>query len=285
MDPARAAVRPVANDGRAVADVGRHARLELTFGRRGARTVLLHSYAEPPYRVGRVLPDGDGLHLILASSAPGIFGGDCLTQTIVVESGAGVRITSQSAMQVHPNDAGDLATLASSYRVEDGGHLVCEWDPLIPFANSRLQQRISIEMAEGASLFWSDALMAGREARGERWRFSQLAHELRLARNGMLAYMERYNIAPDACAPESRWTVADASYFGTVLAVGRAATRGAAERMHQELAIVSELRASADLLEENLLLARLVSQSGTSFRQARELTRSLSNSSTPVAPR
>ena len=268
MDSTRAALRSI--DGRTIADVGRRARLDLTFGWRGDRTVLLHSYAEPPYRVGRVLPDGNAVHLILASSAPGVFGGDCLTQTIVVESGARVRITSQSAMQVHPNDRGELATLASTYRVEDGAQLVCEWDPLIPFANARLEQRIAIEVAGGASLFWSDALMAGREARGERWRFSQLAHELRLVRNGMLAYMERYNIVPGARAPESRWKVDDASYFGTVLAIGAAATREAAERVHQEFAAIDHVRASADLLEEHLLLARLVAQSGTSFRQARE---------------
>jgi urease accessory protein len=234
---------------------------------------LQHSYAEPPYRVGRVLPDGGGIHLILASSAPGVFGGDRLTQTILVASGARVRITSQSAMQVHPDETGDVATLASTYRVEDGGHLSCEWDPLIPFADARLEQRIAIEVAPGASVFWSDALMAGRDARGERWRFSQLSHELRLARSGMLAYMERYNIVPDVCASEKRWTVDDASYFGTVLAVGAAATREAAERTHRELAAIGGVRGSADLLEENCLLARLVSKSGTSFREARESTR------------
>lgn len=277
MDPARAALRSVTTDGRAVADVGRHARLELTFGRRGDRTVLLHSYAEPPYRVGRALPDGNGLHLILASSAPGVFGGDCLTQTIVVEAGAQVRVTSQSAMQVHPNDTGELAMLAATYRIADGGHLSCEWDPLIPFADARLEQRIAIEVAGGASLFWSDALMAGREARGERWQFSQLAHELRLVRNGTLAYMERYNIAPDACVPATRWAAADACYFGTVLVVGAAATREAAERTDRECAAIGDVRASADLLEQNLLLARLVSRSGTSFRRARESTRTLSS--------
>jgi urease accessory protein len=273
VDPARAALRSLARDGRALADVGRHGRLELRFGWRGHRTVVLHSYAEPPYRVGRVLPYGDGIHLILASSAPGIFGGDCLAQVIVVESGARVRITSQSAMQVHPNEAGEIATLASTYRVEGGGQLACEWDPLIPFADARLDQRIAIEVADGSSLFWSDAMMAGREARGERWRFSQLAHELRLVRNGTLAYMERYNIVPDAGVLERRWTADEASYFGTVLALGAAATREVSERTYRELAAIEGVCASTDLLEQNLLLARLVSSSGTSFREARELTR------------
>ena len=115
--------------------------------------------------------------------------------------------------------------------------------------------------------------MAGREAKGERWRFSQLSHELRLVRNGLLAYMERYNIVPDVGAPEPRWTVGDASYFGTVLAVGAVATREAAEQTHRELAAISGVRASADLLQESCLLARVVSPSGTSFREARESAR------------
>jgi urease accessory protein len=202
-----------------------------------------------------------------------VFGGDRLTQTILVATGARVRITSQSAMQVHPNETGDVATLASAYRVEDGGYLSCEWDPLIPFADARLEQRIAIEVTLGASLFWSDALMAGREARGERWQFSQLFHELRLARNGTLAYLERYNIVPGVSAAEKRWTVDDASYFGTVLAVGAAATREAAERTHRELSAIGGVRGSADLLDENCLLARVASKSGTSFRGARESMR------------
>src|SRR5205814_583726 len=136
-------------DARALAQVGRHGRLELTFGYRDGRTVLAHSYAEPPFRVGRTLPSAGGMHLILASSAPGIFGGDCLQQTIIVESGARVRLTSQSATQLHANETGGVATLAATYRVERDAHLQCEWDPVIPFPDARFDQRIQIELDEG----------------------------------------------------------------------------------------------------------------------------------------
>lgn len=269
MDSARAVLRPVAADRRAVADVGRHARLELTFGCRGDRTILLHSYAEPPFRVGRVLPDGNGIHLILASSAPGVFGGDCLRQTVVVESGARVRLTSQSATQVHANNTGALARLASTYRVESGGQLECEWDPIIPFPDAQLDQQIVIELADEATLLWSDALMAGREARGERWRFARLHHELRLVRSGRLAYLERYRIAPDECAVNQRWTADNACYFGTILATGTSTNRELASHVHEQLSARTDVRASADVLEENLLLLRLVSGEGVSFREAR----------------
>jgi urease accessory protein len=258
-------------DNRAVADVGRQARLELTFGRRGDRTVLLHSYAEPPFRVGRVLPAGAGVHLILASSAPGIFGGDHLHQTIVVESGARVRLTSQSATQIHATDAGAHATLASTYRVENGGHLECEWDPLIPFPAAEFDQQIHIDLGQDATLLWSDAFMAGREAKGERWRFSRLSHELRLMRAATLAYVERYRITPAINQLNRRWIAEDACYFGTVLAAGEAISGDAAAQLHQQLAGLAGLKASADLLDHSLVLARLVSGDGNTFHSARTL--------------
>ena len=258
-------------DNRAVAVVGRQARLELTFGCRGDRTVLLHSYAEPPFRVGRVLPAGAGVHLILASSAPGIFGGDQLQQTIVVESGARVRLTSQSALQIHANDAGAPATLRSTYRVDNRGHLECEWDPLIPFPAAEFDQQISIDLGQDATLLWSDAFMAGREAKGERWRFARLSHELRLTRAGLLAYLERYRITPAINQLNGRWIANDACYFGTVLAAGHAVSGDAGAQLHQRLAGLPGLKASADSLDRSLVLARLVSGDGHRFHSARTL--------------
>jgi urease accessory protein len=271
VDSAPAAVRSVTAtaDGRALCDVGRHARLELTFAVRAGRTVLANAYAEPPFRIGRCLPDGDGVHLIVASSAPGVFGGDTLQQTISVERGARVRLTSQSAMQVHAAPDGSPTTLASTYRVASGGHLHCQWDPLIPFPQASLDQRIQIDLARDATLFWSDAFMAGREARGERWRFSHLSHELRLSFAGALMYLERYTIDPDTATPTGRWVADDACYFGTVLVAGSDVDRGAVARLHNELAAMAGIRAAADRIDDHLMLVRLTASSGVAFHAAR----------------
>ena len=117
--------------------------------------------------------------MILTSSAPGAFGHDHLQQIVRVGCGARVRLTSQSAMQVHPSPDGATAHLQSSYHVDDGADLHCHWHPLIPFADARIEQRIDVNIAGGGYLYWSDALMSGRHARGERWKFASLAHETR----------------------------------------------------------------------------------------------------------
>jgi urease accessory protein len=253
--------------------VGRHARLDLAFQYRKGRTVLAEAYAEPPFRVGRWFAEGEGLHMILTSSAPGAFGHDRLQQNVRVGCGARVRLTSQSAMQVHPSPDGAPAHLESSYHVEDGAHLHCEWLPLIPFADARIDQRIEVHIDGGGSLYWSDALMSGRHARGERWQFTSLAQEIALSRDGSLEYLERYRIQPSELAVSRPWAAGDASYLGTTLMTGRPIEPGVAERLHIELGRIAGVRAAADRLDDRLLLVRLLSTSGPAFHETRRWLR------------
>jgi urease accessory protein len=256
-------------DERSLSVVGRHARLDLEFRYRNGRTVLAQAYAEPPWRVGRWFAEGEGLHMILTSSAPGAFGHDRLRQTVRVGCGARARLTSQSALQVHPSPDGATAHLQSSYHVEDGAHLHCDWHPLIPFADSRIEQRIDVSIAGGGYLYWSDAWMSGRHARGERWQFASLAHEIAVSRDGALEYLERYRIQPNVMAVSRPWAAGDASYLGTTLMTGRPIEPGTAENLHTELGRLAGVRAAADRLDDRVLLVRLLSVSGPAFHEAR----------------
>jgi urease accessory protein len=256
-------------DERPLSVVGRHARIDLAFVYRNGRTVLAEAYAEPPFRVGRWFAEGEGLHMILASSAPGAFGHDRLQQIVHVGCGARVRLTSQSAMQVHPSPDGAIAHLRSSYHVEDGARLHCDWHPLIPFADARSDQRIDVNIDGDGWLYWSDALMSGRQARGERWKFASLAHEIAVSRDGSLEYLERYRIQPSEVHVSRPWAAGDASYLGTTLMTGRPIEPGVAERIHIELGRLAGVVAAADRLDDRALLVRLMSASGPAFHEAR----------------
>jgi len=258
-------------DRRAASDVGRTARLELVFSMRRGRTILSHAYAEPPFRTGTVFPDDGGARLILAWSAPGIFGGDRLDQHIRIEPGASVSLASQSALQAHPSPTGHLATLETTIDVGEEAELRCEWDPLIPFPGARFSQRIAIRLATNAVLYWSDAFMSGREGRGERWMFDALAHELAVSRGGSLAYLERYRLEPAAQALSGRWTASDACYFGTVLAIGT--SPGPSGTLHDQLSSFEGVRAAVDSLDADVTVVRLMACQGTAFHDARALVR------------
>jgi urease accessory protein UreH len=258
-------------DRRPAAGVGRLARLELTFEVARGRTVLTHAYAEPPYRVGRCFQEGPALHLIMASSAPGVFGGDRFEQSVRVCRGAQVRLTSQSSLQLHPacDDAG--AELVAEYEVDDGASLSCHWDPLIPFAGARFEQRLTVRAAAGASVYWSDAFTSGRFASGEHWRFDSLAHEFRLLRSGSLDYLERYRISPAHRPVTGEWAAGRSSCFGTTLVACEALAADAASQAHEELGTVGGCDAAVDACDDHLVIARLMASSSVPFRRAREL--------------
>jgi urease accessory protein UreH len=255
-------------DRRAASEIGRSARLELVFSRRRGHTILSHSYAEPPFRTGQPAASGDRARMILASSAPGIFGGDCLEQRIRVERGSSVSLASQSALQAHPAPDGRCATLQTTIDVEEEAALRCEWDALIPFPAARFSQKIAINLAAGAALYWSDAFMAGREGRGERWAFETLGHELAPRRGGSLVFLERFRLEPAVQMLESRWVASDSCYFGTVLAVG---VQAEADKLHDDLSRFEGVRAAVESLDADMTLVRLMAQRGTAFHDARAL--------------
>jgi urease accessory protein UreH len=278
MDSPRVAVRIVGSpeglalrvDRRATPTVGRHARLELAFERRRGRTVLAHSYAEPPFRVARTFALDDAAYAILVCAGPGVFGGDALTASVHVGRGARVVLASQAALQAHPAFASDLpAVLRHAYLVEDDGELHCQWDPLIPFAGARVDQEFDIQLAANGRLYWSDAVLAGRVSRGEAWQFTSLAHELALRIGARIAYLERYALAPRDRAVERTWIGGSCTHFATTVIAHLGATRETVERLHAHLSAVPDLVAAVDLVEPSLAVARFMAANGASFGTAR----------------
>lgn len=272
MDQARPAVRVV--DRREASAIGREARLELAFEARGGRTILAHAYAEPPLRVGGVFDLDGAAYVIIVCSGPGVFGGDTLRQSIHIGRGARVVLTSQSALQVHPGaptlqPAAAPALLRHDYTLDDGSELCCHWDPVIPFAGARLDQRFDLRIGESSRLYWGDAVMAGRVSRGEAWQFQSLAHELTLRVGPALAYLERYTIAPGERPADRRWVCGGASYLATTLVHHAGATAETAEALHREMSAFEDVQTGVDLIAPRLVLARFLAGKGAPFAGAR----------------
>jgi urease accessory protein len=224
-------------DSRAPAAIGRAARLELVFEARRGGTVLAHAYAEPPYRIGRSFAVGDAAYVILVTSGPGVFAGDALRQSVHVGPGARVVLTSQSALQVHPPGHREAppASVRHEYRVDDDAELHCHWDPIIPFAGASLVQQFGLDIRSSSRLYWSDALMSGRVTRGEVWRFSELAYQLRLEVDGKLALLERYRAAPRDRGITRAWMTGGAHYAATAIVHDARATADRVETLHRHL--------------------------------------------------
>jgi urease accessory protein len=273
-------------DSRVAASVGREARLELRFERRGGRTVVAHAYAEPPYRIGRCFADGDAAYVILVCTGPGLFAGDALRQSVRVGPGARVVLTSQSALQVHPAARGDAppASVRHEYRVDEGAELHCHWDPVIPFAGASLTHQFRLDISSTSRLYWSDALMSGRTTRGEAWQFNELAYELRLEVDRRLKVLERHRITPRHRAVHRPWVTGGANYAATAIVYDVRATPERVEALHRHLQSLAGTRAGVDLVEPRLMLARLLAADGAPFARARAALREVTLSSIFASP-
>ena len=263
-------------DRRAAAAIGRHARLELVFGCRRGRTVLTHSYAEPPFKIGRPVDTGGAASFIVVCAAPGVFPGDALRQTVRVEAGARVALRSQSALQAHPG-TGPAARIEARYEVDPGAELACVWDPLIPFPEARIVQRLEIALTPRSRLFWSDAMLTGRCARGEAWAHALVDHELRLSIDGALHYLERYRVAPHERGVAARWAAGAASHLGTILVHDPSPAGVAAEMLQHRLdaSEMEDVQAGVDAIGPHLIVGRLLASRGPAFAAARAAVREL----------
>lgn len=250
----------------ALTDVGRCGKLDLLFALRGGQTTLSDSYCEVLFKITRTLssPAGEVAHVMLMHCTAGLFGGDRVEMTVSVQRGARVRLTQQSATRVHPSD-GRIAVQASRIHVESGGELELLLDPVIPFADSRFQQRTLLEVEKGARLLYWEGLMAGRIGRGEVWRFDELSSETSLKSEGRLVFLDRFHLQPKCSMPSTRWGMGCGTYTGTGLYAGMDAADFAGA-LHDKLP-----KAGVDVLAEGLAVTRMVTSSGPEFHHCRDV--------------
>ena len=254
-----------------ITEVGRQGRLDMAFAFQNGRTGLRHSYCEVPFKITRLLEsDLPGFaHLILMQCTAGLFGGDDIESVIHVDGGARVVLTQQAATKIHPS--GDLpAKQRTRIVVESGAVLVADFEPIIPFAQSRLHQSTHIELETGAGLVFWEGMMAGRIGREECWQFTELKSETRVDKYGRPLYLERISMNPASETLRSGWVMKNSGYVGTGLCYREGADQLALQ-LHEAMPEVG-----VDVLSPDLVVVRVVAPSGPDFHRYRETFRSIS---------
>jgi urease accessory protein len=215
--------------------VGRSGRLSLTFAADAGKTAIRDVYGEVPFKVTRIFEHQPSrlAQIVLMHTTAGLFGGDCTELSIHALSGSRVAITSQSSLKIHPR--GDDAALQRIHlKVDGGAELHYYNDPMIPFAGSRLEQSLRIELAAGARFSFWDGFMAGRIARGEAWQFASMASDTRVSAAGELIFLDRFQIDPSMSHAVRAWAANDRCYVGTGLFFGGGRESEFCESLHEK---------------------------------------------------
>ncbi len=172
----------------------------LTLERRAGRTRLTRVRTRPPLLVQQALyPDEavpDMAYVFLANPTGGLLEGDRQEISVSVGSGARAHVTTQSATKVHTMAEG-RAEQRVELNVAPGGYLEYLPDPLIPFKNACLMQRVDITLEPGATLVYCDVITPGRVARGEVFQYRKISNRLVVHRQqGHPTFLESFDLSP-----------------------------------------------------------------------------------------
>jgi urease accessory protein len=146
----------------------------------------------------------------------GILDTDSLDWRIDVAPSAQAQVTSTGATRIYRSRGpARIASQRAALTVGENGYLEYLPDQLIPFAGSRFDQSMRIELASGASLILWDQVAPGREASGELFRYESLASAFELIAEAEPVAIERWTIAPLLSRVDAIARLGPFRYFGS----------------------------------------------------------------------
>jgi len=133
--------------------------------------------------------EGGGLEAVLINTSGGLTGGDRLHWEIGAGDGATLTLTTQACEKVYRSSQGDAQVSAT---LELGAGARVNWLPqeTILFDGGRLERRLDVDLANGATLLALEAVILGRRARGETVREGLFRDRWRIRRDGVLIHAE-----------------------------------------------------------------------------------------------
>ncbi|MFN0071593.1 MAG: urease accessory protein UreD [Chloroflexota bacterium] len=173
---------------------------DLTFLARGGRTILTDVHTRSPLVIQRALyldeSRPDMAHVFIANPTAGLLAGDRHEIRAQVGPGARARVLTQAATKVYSMPHGQ-AEQVIQLSVAAGGALEYLPRAVIPYRSSCLEQRVVLEVAEGATAVYAEVLGAGRVRHGESLAYRSISSSLTVQRpSGQLLLIESYRLCP-----------------------------------------------------------------------------------------
>src|ERR1700676_460886 len=155
-----------------------------------------HLHESGSLRVRFPSPEADGLSAVFVNTAGGVAGGDRFDIEIAAGEGARLAVTTAAAEKVYRAE-GPAAQLHIALKAASGAHLAWLPQETILFDRARVERKIDIDLADGASLLLCEIVVFGRAAMGERMQAGEFVDRWRLSRGGRLVFAETMRLDGD----------------------------------------------------------------------------------------
>jgi urease accessory protein len=228
---------------------------------RNGKTEIERLYQEGCAKVRLPNTHSDALQAVLMNTAGGLTGGDHVRWSAEAGPDAKLVLTTPACERVYRSVSGD-AHVQNRLQAHEGAHI--DWLPqeTILFEGSRLDRRLDVDLADGATLTAVEAVLIGREAMGEAAPNAQLRDNWRIRRNGKLIHAEATVLSGEPSERTSLSLLGGAIAFATVLHIAPDAER----RLDAVRALLPEAGGASAIGER--LTVRLLASSGLALRRS-----------------
>jgi urease accessory protein len=179
-------------------------------------TQLVRQSFRAPFHLSKPYWDGHVLHVQLVNSTAGILAGDELELDIAAEPGASLVVTTPAAARAFMMQSG-AARCRQRFAVGAGAWLEYAPEALYPHRETEYAQNTRLELAAGATAFFTDQLAPGRVGRGECWAWRRLRIGLEVLLDGRLLLREQLDASGAELARMAAFHGLDEAWFGTAV--------------------------------------------------------------------
>lgn len=169
----------------------------IAFRARGGSTQLerLYQNGAAKLRLPRVAADAPR-QAVLINTAGGLTGGDRISCDVTARGGTRALVTTQACEKIY-RSSGGTAEVTATLAVGAGARL--DWLPqeTILFDGGRLDRRLDVDLAEGATLLALEAVVFGRTAMGETLASGAFHDRWRIRRSGRLVFADDIRFSGD----------------------------------------------------------------------------------------
>ena len=227
-------------------------------------TRLKNLRQEGSYRASFPRHSKGNIETVIINTAGGVTSGDKFTTTITAHESSQISITTQAAERIYRARDTLVGEIQTSLCLQKNAQLYWLPQETILFDGARLKRRLDVDLHSSAKFLMVEPLVFGREASGEKLLSGMLDDRVSISSNGQPIYIDRIKLKDNITDQLMRPALANNSHAVVSIVLAKPN----AKLLLEPVRALLPQKAGASLLNDNILVVRMLAQDSHEMRTA-----------------
>lgn len=227
-------------------------------------TRLKNLRQEGSYRASFPRHSKGNIETVIINTAGGVTSGDKFTTTITAHENSQISITTQAAERIYRARDTLVGEIQTSLCLQKNAQLYWLPQETILFDGARLKRRLDVDLHSSAKFLMVEPLVFGREASGEKLLSGMLDDRVSISSNGQPIYIDRIKLKDNITDQLMRPAFANNSRAVVSIVL----VKPNAKLLLEPVRALLPQKAGASLLNDNILVVRMLAQDSHEMRTA-----------------